>query len=143
MQYFVHSAPLDISILFMKCLSSDQFKDIISCRIYDMEYRFQVGRHFWETRMLNWSNKEYTKYRLKGIAGKTLKNNECVAMWDQKRNIVIVSADSKKNMHWKDVERIQYWIDNHISRFSKTYCLNMNYYPTDTQKFFNINSKKK
>jgi hypothetical protein len=48
-------------------------------------------------------------------------------------------ADCKVNMHWKDTERIQFWIEKHIPRFSKHYCLNMTFYPTDTQKFHKIN----
>ena len=60
-------------------------------------------------------------------------------MWDEKRDLMIVMADCKVNMHWKDVERVQYWMDNHIPRFSNKYALNISFYPTDTEKFHRIN----
>ena len=97
-----------------------------------------MGWKFWESRRAHWVNKEYVKYRLKGIWGRTLKENECIAVWDERRKLVMVCGDCKVNMHWKDVERIERWIDGHVARFSKQYALNLTSYPTDTEKFYRI-----
>lgn len=62
-----------------------------------------------------------------------------MAVWDEKRNIVVVMADCKVNMHWKDIERVQHWVDHHVARFSNHYSLSTTFYPTDTEKFHRIN----
>lgn len=88
---------------------------------------------------MRWPNTEYIKYRLKGVGGKTNKGNECYVVWDEQKSLVISMADCKVNMHWKDTDRIQDWVEKHIPRFSKNYLLNTTFYPTDTEKFKKIN----
>ena len=52
--------------------------------------------------------------------------------------IIVAVADSRIGMHSCDVERIRNWVKKTINRFSQKYCLRASFYPTNTQRVFNI-----